>query len=229
MVATAGGPVNLDGGLPNSIEQGLTIGNDVSVAFVRNGVVQRFTGAGVVFAGSSQNSQISGFVINANGDGIRAGGTDGAVTGLRLTNSSIVGNDGNGLTIVGASSSDNAIVSNSIYNNRGGGIALLDGANGGQPAPYDIVAHPTGSGSTRIIGKVDAVGGYTGDFELQVFVSPVSEGGAQGRQLLGTTTSPAGAFTFEYSGLVAQGQYITVTATPVTGERNTSEFSVPVG
>jgi hypothetical protein len=228
-VATAVNPVNLDGSLGNSTAQGLTIGDDVTVAFTGGGVVQRFAGAGIDFTGDSPNSQLSGFVVNANGgDGIQAGAKGGIVSSLEVIGNAIIGNKGNGVAIIGAGSADNAILSNSIYGNEADGIALVDGANGGQSAPQDITVHPTASGTTEVSGTVVPVDGYGGDFEIQVFTSPPSQAGAQGRDFLGTATSSGTAFTFEYPGIIGPGERVTVTATPMTGHRNTSEFSQPV-
>ncbi|WP_158248997.1 right-handed parallel beta-helix repeat-containing protein [Mycobacterium sp. ENV421] len=171
------------------------------------------------------NLTITGNTISDNGgDGVSIIGADNV-----LNANTIAHNTGDGVAVSAATSTGNSILSNSIHSNAGHGIALTYGANGGQPAPSSVSATLVDNETqVRVHGTVTAVGGYSGQFEVQVFGSPPSEGvNAQGRHLLGSFTTSAGDFSQDFS-VGPDDQWITVTATPVTAPANTSEFSTPV-
>ena len=148
------------------------------------------------------------------------------VTNLTITGNTITGNGGNGVTVNGQGSAGDAILSNVMHSNAGAGIALEGGANGGQPAPTQVQAMLTNQ-NIVVTGTVAAVGSYTGQFQVQVFASPASDAGSvEGRRLLGSIITSAGEFEQQFSaGTNDSGDWITVTVTPVTGPRNSSEFS----
>jgi hypothetical protein len=133
------------------------------------------------------------------------------------------------VSIQGGTSVGNAITSNSIYQNTSGAIALVNGANGGQPAPSAVTATLVDSQSKiRVVGTVSAVDSYSGLFLVQVFTSPESDAGnVQARQLLGSFTTAAGSFSQDFA-VQNNDPWITVTTTPVTAPMNTSELSTPV-
>jgi hypothetical protein len=150
------------------------------------------------------------------------------VSNLTIGANTISGNGGNAVTVNGVGSVGNAVLSNAIFGNTRG-IVLDGGGNGGQPAPVSIAATFVPSNeSIRVDGRVQAAGGYQGQFLVQVFASPAAEGGnVQGRRLLGSLNAAAGDFSVLLSaGDTGTGDWITVTATPVTGPPNTSGFSV---
>lgn len=150
------------------------------------------------------------------------------VSNLTIDANTISGNGGNAVTVNGVGSVGNAVLSNAIFGNTRG-IVLDGGGNGGQPAPVSIAATFIPSNeSIRVDGRVQAAGGYQGQFLVQVFASPAAEGGnVQGRRLLGSLNAAAGDFSVLLSaGDTGTGDWITVTATPVTGPPNTSGFSV---
>ncbi|MDA2892628.1 right-handed parallel beta-helix repeat-containing protein [Mycolicibacterium sp. BiH015] len=149
------------------------------------------------------------------------------VTNLTVTGNTITANNGNGVTVNGLGSTGNAVLSNTMHSNGGPGIALDNGANGGQPAPTNVEAKLS-AGKVKVKGTVAAVGSYSGQFQVQVFASPASDAGnVEGRRLLGSALTSAGDFEQNFTaGLTKAGDWITVTVSPVTAPRNTSEFSV---
>ena len=133
----------------------------------------------------------------------------------------------------------NSILSNSIYANAllaattADGISLRNGGNADQAAPViDTAAFL--DGRIAVTGTLTLPDRYTGDYRIQVFFNPsTTASSVQGQQLLGTivvnfaderTKAFSGAFVSVPS---SPGNYVTATATPSTGDLNTSEFSVP--
>lgn len=155
------------------------------------------------------------------------------VSNLVIQNNTISGNTGSGITVNGSSSTGNGIIGNSIFGNSGVGIALTNGGNDGQPTPVVSTAKLTGTSKITVSGIVTPSGSYSGVYQVQVFANPTSDAGnVQGRLLLGTFNTAAGSFTAQIDrGSTKLGDFITVTATPVTGALNTSELSAaaPVG
>lgn len=139
----------------------------------------------------------------------------------------ISGNTGDGVEVRRSASVSNEILSNSIISNTGGGITLLNNSNGGQPAPVLVSATSKSSGTkVEIVANVLPVEGYTGKFTVQVFANTVtSAADAQGQTLIGTIEVDAGEFTRSFDITSTDQQWITLTATPKTGDLNSSEFS----
>ncbi|MCW1959344.1 MAG: right-handed parallel beta-helix repeat-containing protein [Mycobacterium sp.] len=234
VTATAANPVNLNGALGYSTNStGDAIGLEitgVTAAFTGGGVIQQFAGGGV-FIGDSASSQLSGFTIVGNGTADTLGGvTAVSVADLQVTDCAITANYGPGVTVAGPTSLGNAVVSNSIYDNTGAAILLLDGANGGQAAPQDLTAQQFDPQTAVVSGTVAPAGGYTGEFLVQVFGN--LGGTVPGQFLIGETVTTGGVFTvnvplgtglpdFDFTSFAA-------TATPVSGPSNTSPFSIPV-
>jgi len=159
------------------------------------------------------------------------------VTNLRIGGdaarhgNAITANKGNGVTVNGAGSTGNEIRSNSIFRNDGLGIDLVNGGNASQPAPVlDSVVRLVGEKTLAVAGSLAATTGYTGHYRLQFFASPYADtqnpAAVEGRTLLGEIQRAAGPFTATFArGTAFLGDWITVTATPITGAANTSEFS----
>jgi len=209
---------------------GASVGNTFT-----NNTIKGNTANGVTLDGSSLNT-FTNNTISGNGCGCESpdpGTGDGvAVTGAGVdnsfTNNTISGNTVDGVSVSGSGTVGNAILSNSIYSNSDGGIALSNGGNNGQPAPESVTAQLQGS-LILVSGNVIARDGYSGMFQVQVFGN--QEYVRQGKQFLGSSVVSAGALTpFTVPvGTWASGttDYVTITATPVDGMRNTSEFSMP--
>lgn len=171
---------------------------------------------------AGDNATLTGNTISANGDdGLKINGSN-----TVITSNTISGNKGDGVDIRRSSSTGNQILSNSIFSNTEKGIALTDGANGDQPAPkIKSVVPQAGGTQAQITAKVDEVEGYSGKFEVQIFGSTASTADkAQGQFLIATIKVEAGEFT-ETVDITSADQWITMTATPETGTRNTSKFS----
>jgi hypothetical protein len=238
---TAGGTVSLDGSLGYSASEGLQIGFDGFVKeanFTHGGSIIGFQaaggtpngtgcsdpiegacGSGVVFENGSSGT-IEGFTITYNsGSGVVVAGS----TGVRLLSNTIWGNGATGVTVTLPGATGNAILSNSIFSNAGDAIALTYGGNDSQPAPTDVTA-ALRAGNVLVGGTVTG----TGDYIVQVFATPTNNV-PEGKTLLGSFTVPAGSFTNKsVSAGTTTGGYITTTVTPVSGPRNTSQFSNPV-
>jgi parallel beta-helix repeat protein len=204
-------------------------------------------GSGVVVEGGSQLT-IQGFAIanNASDGVLLADGTGVTVTGNTIFNNTvdgvgvtavsantstnnvissntIYGNSRNGVHVSGSGTIGNAILSNSIYSNNEWGIHLIDGGNDGQQPPESVTAQRQEK-SITVSGNL--AGDRKGLFQVQVFGNTVKD--QQGAQLLGSGNFAVGAFTITVpEGTWASGTttHVTVTATPVDGPQNTSEFS----
>ena len=237
----AEGSVSLDGSLGYSAGEGLLIGSDGVVGeanFTHGGSIIGFQvaggtpngsdcatnqasscGSGVVFENGSSGT-IEGFTIIYNsGSGIVLANS----SGVQLLSNTIWGNGVNGVTVTGPGATGNAILSNSIFSNAVDAIVLFGGGNDSQPAPTIDTAEFR-SGNVLVSGTVTGTGNYT----VQVFANP-NNNVPEGQTLLGSFTVPAGTFTNKSvsAGTTTNG-YITTTVTPVSGPRNTSQFSTPV-
>ena len=242
---TAEGSVSLDGSLGYSASEGLQIGDTTSggvvgaANFTHGGSILGFQtsggspngsgcaknqplgacGSGVVFENGSSGT-IEGFtIVDNSGSGVALANS----SGVRLLSNTIWGNGGNGVTVAGPGANGNAILSNSIFSNAIDAIVLVGGGNDSQSAPTIDTAEFR-SGNVLVSGTVTG----TGDYIVQVFATPTNNV-PEGKTLLGSFTVPAGSFTNEsVSAGTTTGGYITTTVTPVSGPRNTSQFSAPV-
>jgi len=150
------------------------------------------------------------------------------------------GSTGSGVQLVG-NVNQNAILSNSIYENAGLGINLGNGPTPNHPPGstgpnnyqnYPVLSLAQSDGtSTTIQGTLSAAPNTL--YLLQFFSSPTkdSTGFGQGEVLVGSlqvTTDATGnvSFTAPVSQATAPGQYISATATDPSG--NTSEFCLDV-
>ncbi len=168
-------------------------------------------------------SGTAGNIISGNYIGIDARGTVGLgntqdgvkiYTGAQNNNigpgNLIAYNGLDGVQIEGSITTGNTITQNSIFSNNKG-IHLVNGANGGIPAP---VINAATLSSTNIVGN--ACSGCT----VEVFENSDTDG--EGETYIGSTTASVGGFfTLFVSSL--SNHYLTATATDVTS--GTSEFS----
>jgi hypothetical protein len=187
--------------------QGFTIANNAS-----DGVLLA-DGTGVTVTGNII------FNNTVDGVGVTAVSAD-ASTNNVISSNAIYGNARNGVRVSGQGTIGNAILSNSIFANAYFGIVLSNNGNDGQQPPESVTAELQGS-SIRVRGTVPG----SGMFQVQAFGN-IAEG-QQGEQLLGASVS-IGSFDFTVpAGTWPSGttNYVTVTATPVDGPQNTSEFS----
>jgi len=232
----------------------------------RNLVGGSAEGAGNVLSGNNRGLRIQG--AGALGNRVEGNwiGTD--LSGTRYINNEIDGvliiggastnwigglnpsagntiafNVGNGIRV--ESGTDNALLSNRIYQNIQIGINLVGGVEDGfgvtqnspggphsgpnrlQNYPEIVAATPNGS-ATFVQGTLNAAPSAT--ITLQFFSIPMkhASGHGQGSTWIGTTTVTTDAsgnatFALNLPVLVPSGQFVTATATDETG--NTSEFS----
>lgn len=202
---------------------GIEISDSVNVTVTGSSI----TGNGVdgIQVIDSETVQISGNTISGNAEsGILSQSTAVQISGNSLSTNAVAG------VTVDQRGLGNEILDNSIYANgatNGLGIRLVNGGNGGQPAPLIDSLALTGNTLTVNV-SVKKVDGYSGRFTTQVFYTPPGAATApQGQTLIYSQAGvEAGDRTlvFPVTGL-ADGGIITVTATPETGQPNTSEFS----
>jgi hypothetical protein len=147
-------------------------------------------------------------IANATGVGITANALESTIGGTAAGEGNLIAfNTGNGVDIVGPSTTTNTIRGNSIHSNGGKGI---DNANGGNTE----LAPPLITGFGSVMGTACP------NCTIDVY----SDDQDEGRVYEGSTTSDgAGDWTFDGS---PQGPNVTATATDGVG--NTSEFSAPV-
>jgi parallel beta-helix repeat protein len=116
-----------------------------------------------------------------------------------------------GVRVEGAGATSNAMWRNSIHDNSGKGIELVDGGNGGLSAPAITQAN-----CRQVQGSTCA------GCEVEIF----SDSADEGRVFEGWTTAHATTGTFSWGERVLRGPNVTVTARDGMG--NTSEFSAPI-
>ncbi|MCW1958433.1 MAG: right-handed parallel beta-helix repeat-containing protein, partial [Mycobacterium sp.] len=178
---------------------------------------------GVLLTDSSKVS-ISNTTVSGNaGDGILSSTSD----DVELKQNVISGNAAKGIVVDGGTG--NAIESNSIYLNgttTDDGIALQNGGNDNQKAPV-IAKAKFNNGYIEVSGNQPDSAGES--YRVQVFYSLTPPAGlpVQGQQYLGDlAVKPDGSFSGQFaSPQPSAGNYITATATPATGPKNTSSFS----
>ena len=208
---TAAGAGNVIGGLVidgiqinasnNTLVEGNIVGTDPT------GSIALPNGTGIGLINGSSNNTIGGTVAGAG--------------------NAIVDNSGDGV-YVDPNGTQDAILSNVIYNNGGLGIDLASGANNNQ-APPTLTSATYSSGATTIAGTLSGQQSNT-TYTLQLFASQTSApaGAGQGQTLLGTATvttdgSGDATFTFSFTTQDTTGQFASAMATDPNG--NTSEFA----
>ena len=170
--------------------------------------------------------------------GISIEGSDNAIGGGSGEGNFILNNGGDGVEVLGATSSGNLIRGNSIEANGGIGIDL-DPTDGVTPNdPLDSDTGPNGLqnypvitaawAATTIRGELESAAGA--EYEVEFFWSPTCDGSAhgEGASSLGSmnvTTDESGEATFEFSSAVVLDVGSAITATATDASNNTSEFS----
>ena len=247
VVANGGDGILWDGGLGGiiggvGVNQGNVIGGNQG-----NGIETLEDAGGVQvygnFIGTGATGQMLNLANRQNGiqlasDANMIGSSTGGSGNTIDFNGS--GQVGSGVQLIG-SANQNAILSNSIYNNAGLGINLGDGPTPnhapGTPGPNDYQNYPTltsvmsDGSSTTITGSLYSTPNTS--FQVQFFASPTGDasGFGQGKTLIGTAniqTNAAGngAFILTIDNGTTPGAYVSATATDPAG--NTSEFSADV-
>ncbi len=191
---------------------------------------------GIEIMDGSTRNEVTGNYIGTNaalntglgntGFGIHLMGADTTIGSTGFGN--VIRNNGAaGVAIQGLTSFHNNLSENSIDNNTGLGIDLIDGANASQAVPALALADSTNGADTQIVGTLTSLPSTA--FHIEFFASPNCDpsGSGEGRDFIGSddvTSSGAGLATINKTVSVATGtQSITATATDPAG--NTSEFS----
>jgi parallel beta-helix repeat protein len=139
VIVGATATISLDGTAPGftPFADGLAIAAGVNNAqFTAGGSIANFPGAGVLFAGSSTNSTISGFAIGGNGQGVKvAGGATPDFIGSQIVDNVIGGlttPNGVGIELVDVATAPGAgllIAANQVAANTGRGIVVQGSTN----------------------------------------------------------------------------------------------------
>jgi len=231
---------------------GVTIsGNNVTgsgLTGIRTEVVAGQSTTGLVISGNtSQKNQENGIIVSGgtgttvSGNVVSANALQGVVLTLGATGTAVSGNQifrngAIGVVISGPTTVGNSILSNSIYGNARGGIALLQQANRQQAAPTLTSARLAG-GRITIAGTIR---GRVGDVVRIQFFSNLPSDAAnarsvQGRTLIGfrdirlTKATMAINSSFSAAGIPANA-WISATATRLVNglPSDSSQFSLGV-
>ena len=195
---------------------------------------------GNVVAGNTIGLSAAGSALgNVYGVLVQGGAHDNRIGGTAAERNVISASLVNGVMIVGAGTSGNAVVGNSIFSNAGPGIELNgngvsgndlsdadSGPNGYQNFP-GIGVVTTGS-TSRITGSLSSTPNTTFTLDFYANATADPSGNGEGERYLGAgtvTTDADGfvAFDMILSASTAAGEIVTATATDPAG--NTSEFS----
>jgi len=191
---------------------------------------------GILFTGAdTTNNRIEGNTIG--GDVLGGGqipnafsgvgifeGHDNTVGGTTVGSSNLItGNTEDGVRI-GVDAVRNSIRGNSIFNNVGVGIGLVDGGNLALPPPS--LSGATLDTATRVQGSLTSTANTS--FRIEFFSNPPAPGSDEGRNFLGgidvlTNGSGAASFNATLAPIVPAGHVISASATSAAG--NTSQFS----
>ncbi|WP_338416332.1 cadherin domain-containing protein, partial [uncultured Sphaerotilus sp.] len=214
-----------------------------------SGTVIQGNRIGTDLAGSANwgTGQVSLLLENGANHTLVGGVTAGA--GNTVANAGQGGSFRVGLGILGATSTDNAFLGNTVYNSVGLGIDLGNdgvtlndaadadtGANNLQNFPVLVSAYRSGA-DTRVTGTLDSTAGTS--YRIEFFSTPTgdSSGHGEGAVYLGATTvttngSGSATFSATLTGVtVSAGQVVSATATVDLGGGNygsTSEFAANV-
>ena len=215
---------------------------------IRTEVVARAAPSGMTISGNTlKTNQENGMILAGNTSSTVSGNTvsQNSLQGIVLTlgaagnqiqSNTIDRNGGIGVVLSGATTIGNAILSNSIFRNVRGGIALLQGANRSQVAPRLTSARVN---SSRIV-IAGTIAGRAGDvFRIQYFSNQsgdaTSAATVQGRSLIGfrdvtlTSNTANVNVTLAVTGIPVNS-WISATATRLVSSlpSDTSQFSAGV-
>ncbi|MEI6258177.1 MAG: right-handed parallel beta-helix repeat-containing protein, partial [Planctomycetota bacterium] len=254
----AGGPLTLDGNFAGSGANGLEFSAGINaVLLTSGGTISGFSQDGILFGGSVTNSTVTNFTIQNNGgNGINLAGGDltGTViaantikgngqSGIRVAGSNVLvggaaggntiaSNNGDGVLITGNTATNNSVLSNSIYLNKGLGIQLANGSNEVISAPVLTDGRIIKGTSLYFVGTMQSGGR---PYRIQIFRNQPEDastaGGYEGRTLVHEKNITDGATSFTdtfVADLSDLGQWYTATATYLDVGNNpfsTSAFS----
>lgn len=182
---------------------------------------------GIVLVSANNNSILQNIISSNDGDGvlIENGSSNNTISCNKITE-----NGSFGVQVVGSTSIGNAILGDSIFNNAKSGIGLTSGGNNQQPAPV-ITCATTSCCTIKVSGTLSNSTPNT-LYAIDFFVNTADRGViTEGATWVGrteVTTDSSGSAQFSLVRIftsVPVGQFVSATATPLTGPANTSEFS----
>ena len=196
--------VAIDTGSAANLVQGNTIGLNAT-----NGAAIPNTWAGVVLYNGAVSNQIGGV-------------TPGAAN-------LIAGSLEDGVRLFAATTTNNSVRGNSIFNSSGVGIALYNNANLSAVAP--VLTSAVLTTNTTVTGTLNSTASTT--FQIDFYSDAPLTGSAEGMTYLGSrsvTTSAGGTvgFTNSLGALVPAGRAITASATDPAGNTSRLSSGVPV-
>lgn len=121
-------------------DDGVSIGSSVNNTIIKDCWIDSATANGIILNGSSRTKVQTCAIENSGAAGISI--TNSTIL-AKISNSIITGSTGNGVTLAGASTSDNIFEDNLIYNNGGYGISI-----GASVTRTGVRKHHTFSGNT---------------------------------------------------------------------------------
>jgi hypothetical protein len=186
----------------NNIIAGNNIGTDESGT-----VAGGFGGSGISIVSGSNN------IIGTNWDGV-SDELEGNIIANNGFGPAYYWHENDGVANRGLY---NAVRGNSIYNNAGQGIDLINGGN-------QSIATPTIDAAVYVAGGVEVSGTAVAGSTVEIYTTEPLYGDGEGKSLVGKTDAAAdGSFSTLVNGVYFD-DLITATATDPAG--NTSEFSV---
>ncbi|MEN8135558.1 MAG: putative Ig domain-containing protein [Thermodesulfobacteriota bacterium] len=217
-----------------------TDGDGVSDALEGNIILANgASGNGILLWTSSHNNRLAGNIIGTNRQGNLASGFGGSGINIYRGSWNLIGTDRDGVSDeleaniitnnghapyvwwyendgIANRGHYNAISGNSIYNNVGQGIDLIDGANQG-------IATPAIDAAIYVTGGVEVSGTAVASSTVEIFTTEPLYGDGEGQTFVGKTIAAIdGNFSITVDSIYFD-DIITATATDQAG--NTSEFS----
>jgi hypothetical protein len=200
-------------------------GTDVGAGNLISGNTEdgvRIDGSGNVLQGNLIGADITGSAPMGNGTGVLISGSGNAVGGTTVeAGNTIAFNLSDGVLV--DRGTGNAILHNSMFDNTGLGIHLINGGNNYQASPT-LMASAEG-------GVVTVQGQPLTTYTIELFTDSVGDPSSpgQGKRFLTSltvTTDASGSASFTLTGVVSvePGEFLTATATDPGN--NTSQFSL---
>jgi hypothetical protein len=126
VINSATGSLVIEDNVLTDLLNGITIsGNATTQATVTGNTIERTSGMGIDVGGVKVANILRNTVTDTGAQGSKLGGIYGNVTTdgmLDISNNTVTGSDGTGITVVGGHNAENAIKNNILNDNRNGGI-----------------------------------------------------------------------------------------------------------
>ena len=207
VVANGGNGIHLVFG---SSENRIMDGN-VIVGSAENGIRLAESSNKNVISANYIGTNVSGAALGNTSSGVLIDGTSFAITDNIIGDENTITNNASGIVIDGSMANKNSIKQKSIYNNKGMGIDLRNGANG-------MIAAPTIS--TNGLEPLNVSGSACAGCIVEIFSNPTNDG--EGRHFLGASLADG---TGDFIVTISSLPYRFITATATDMANGSSEFS----